>query len=105
VVRSGFGIYRDQLPAILFGLDRFLPPFFGIEEFVFPKFLNPQNALLTQPLDTFATTYYPKFPYALQYNLNVERELAQGMILSAGTLAGSAITSPAKPRRTPMSPR
>ena len=84
VVRSGFGIYRDQLPAILFDLDRFLPPFFGIEEFVFPQFLNPQNAQLTQPLDTFATTHFAKFPYALQYNLNVERELAQGMILSAG---------------------
>ena len=38
----------------------------------------------TQPLDVFATTYHPKFPYALEYNLNVERELAQGMILSAG---------------------
>lgn len=84
VVRSGFGIYRDQLPAILFGADRFLPPFFGLEEFVFPEFLNPQSALLTQPLDTIATTYYPKFPYALQYNLNVERELAKSMILSVG---------------------
>jgi hypothetical protein len=84
VVRSGFGIYRDQLPAILFGVDRFLPPFSGLEEFVFPQFLNPQNAQLTQPLDVFTATYYPKFNYALQYNLNVQRELAQGMILSAG---------------------
>ena len=84
VVRSGFGIYRDQLPAILFGLGRFQPPFFGLEEFVLPQFLNPQNAAETLPLDVFATTYHPKFPYALEYNLNVERELAQGMILSAG---------------------
>jgi hypothetical protein len=84
VVRSGFGIYRDRLPAILFGVDRFLPPFFGLEEFVFPRFLNPQNAALTQPLDVLATTYYPKFPYALEYNLNVEREFVRGMILSAG---------------------
>ena len=84
VVRSGFGIYRDQIPAVVFGLDRFLPPFFDLEEFVFPQFLNPQNAAVTQPLDAFAMTYYPKFPYAMQYNLNVERELAQGMILSAG---------------------
>ena len=84
VVRSGFGIYRDQLPATLFGVDRLLPPFFDLEEFVFPQFLNPRNAVLTQPLDIIATTYYPKFPYALQYNLNVERELAQGMILTAG---------------------
>jgi hypothetical protein len=82
VVRSGFGIYRDQIPGVLFELARVLPPF--LEEFVFPQFLNPQNAVETQPIDAFATTYYPKFPYALEYNLNVERELAQGMIFSAG---------------------
>jgi hypothetical protein len=84
VVRSGFGIYRDQLSALVFGFERFLPPFFGLEEFVLPQFLNPQSAAVTQALDAFAPTYYPKFPYALQYNLNVERELAQGMILSVG---------------------
>jgi hypothetical protein len=84
VVRSGFGIYRDQLPALVFGFERFLPPFYGLEEFVFPQFLNPQNAVETQALDAFAPTYYPKFPYALEYNLNVERELAQGMIFRAG---------------------
>jgi hypothetical protein len=84
VVRSGFGIYRDQLPAVLFSLDRFLPPFFGLQEFVFPQFLNPRNALLTQPLDLFATTYRPKFPYALEYNLNVDRDLGRGVILNAG---------------------
>lgn len=84
VVRSGFGIYRDQLPAVVFGIDRFLPPFFGVEEFVFPQLLNPQNALVTQPVDPFSATYYPRFPYALQYNLNVERELAPGMVLRVG---------------------
>ena len=84
VVRSGFGIYRDNLPAFLFGADRLLPPYFGLEEFVFPQFLSPQKALVTQPLDTFAMTYYPKFPYVLEYNLKVERQFAQGMIVSAG---------------------
>jgi hypothetical protein len=84
VVRSGFGIYRDQLSALVFGFERFLPPFFGLEEFVFPQFLNPQSAVETQALDAFAPTYYPKFPYALEYNLNVEQELAQGLIFRAG---------------------
>ena len=83
-MRSGFGIYRDQLPGILFGADRLLLPFYALQEFLFPQFLSPQNALLTQPLDAIATTYYPKFPYALQYNLNVQQELAQGTILSVG---------------------
>ena len=88
VVRSlsfgGFGIYRDNLRAFVFGGDRLLPPFFDLEEFVFPQFLYPQNAQLIQPLDVFSATYHPKFSYALEYNLNVQRELAQGMILSAG---------------------
>jgi len=84
VVRGAFGIYRDNLPAFLFGGDRLLTPFFDLEEFVFPQFLKPQNAALTQPIDTFAITYRPKFPYVLEYNLNVERELARGMVLTAG---------------------
>ena len=84
VLRGGAGIFRDQLPLVLMGLDRFLPPFFGLDTFVFPTFLNPQNALLTQPLYPFAMSYHPKFPYALQYNLNFEREIAPGTVLSVG---------------------
>jgi len=84
VLRGGTGIFRGQLPVLLFGVDRLLPPFFGIDSFVFPSFLNPQNALLTQPIYVLSTTYHPKFPYALQYNLNLQREIAPGTILSAG---------------------
>jgi hypothetical protein len=84
VVRSGFGVYRDQLPAVVFSLDRALPPIFGPEEFVFPPFLNPESALVALPLDVYSMTYHPKFPYLMQYNFNVERKLAPGMILTAG---------------------
>ena len=84
VLRSGAAIVRDNLRVIVFGVDRFLPPFFALESFVFPQFLNPQAALVTQPLYPVAATYYPKFPYALQYNFNVEREIAHSTILSAG---------------------
>jgi hypothetical protein len=84
VLRGGTGIFRDRLPVLLFGVDRLLPPFFGIDSFVFPSFLNPQNALLTQPIYVLSTTYHPKFPYALQYNLNLQREIALGTILSVG---------------------
>jgi hypothetical protein len=84
ILRGGSGIFRDQLPVLLFGVNRFLPPFFGIKSFVFPSFLNPQNALLTQPIYVLATTYHPKFPYAVQYNLSLEREIAPGTVLRAG---------------------
>ena len=62
VVRSGFGIYRDQLPAILFGVDRLLPPFFGLEEFVFPQFLNPQNAAADPAARRFRDNLLPEVP-------------------------------------------
>jgi Carboxypeptidase regulatory-like domain/TonB dependent receptor/TonB-dependent Receptor Plug Domain len=84
VMRGGFGIYRDNLPVIIYNLNAALPPFLTLEEFVLPQFLNPQNAVATQGFFPFSATYHPKFPYAMQYNLNVERELAQGMILSTG---------------------
>jgi len=84
VLRGGTGIFRDQFPISLFGLDRLLPPFFGINSYVFPSFLSPQNAVQTQPLDVYQMTYHPKFQYALQYNLNLEREVAPETVLSAG---------------------
>jgi len=84
VLRGGSGIFRDQFPVILFGDDRFLPPFFGINTLIFPSFPSPQNAAVTQPLFIIQTTYHPKFPYALQYNLNLEREITRGTILSVG---------------------
>jgi hypothetical protein len=83
LLRAGGGIFRDQIPVV-FLEDRFLPPFYGINSYVFPNFLNPQTALLTEPIYLYQMTYHPKFPYALQYNLNLEREVTPGTILSAG---------------------
>ena len=103
VLRGGTGIFRDQLPLLLSGVDRFLPPFFGIDSFVFPTFLNPQNALLTQPLYVLSTTYHPKFPYALQYNLNLEREIA-GTILSVGYFGARGNHLPREAEQNPFQP-
>src|SRR5215469_10264891 len=104
VLRGGAGIFRDQLPVLLFGVDRFLAPFFGIDSFVFPSFLNPQNAVLTQPLYVLSTTYYPKFPYALQYNLNLQREIAPGTILSAGYFGARGNHLPREAEQNPFEP-
>jgi hypothetical protein len=84
LLRAGTGIFRDQIPMYLFSFDRFLPPFFSISTYVLPSFLNPQNAVLTQSLDLLQMTYHPKFPYAMQYNFNLEHQLAPSTILSAG---------------------
>jgi hypothetical protein len=84
VLRGGTGIFRDQLPVLSYSSDRFLPPFFGVNSLVFPSFPSPQNALITQPIFAYNMTYHPKFPYALQYNLNLQREIASGTIVTVG---------------------
>jgi len=104
VLRGGVGVFRNQLPFILFGVDRFLPPFFGINSYVFPSFLNPQNALLTQPIYVIQATYHPKFPYALQYNLNLEREIAPGTILTAGYFGARGNHLPREVEQNPFEP-
>ena len=104
VLRGGAGIFRDQFPVYLFGTDRFLSPFFSINSFVFPTFLNPQNALVTEPLDLFSMTYHPKFPYSLQYNLNLEREIATGTILSAGYFGARGNHLPREVEGNPFEP-
>ena len=104
LLRGGAGIFRDQLPLILFGIDRFLPPFFDINSFVLPSFLNPQSAFLTQPLYVIQATYHPKFPYALQYNLNLERQVAPGTILSAGYFGARGNHLPREVEQNPFEP-
>ena len=104
VLRSGVGIFRDQLPIYLFSFDRFLPPFFGLNSYAFPSFLNPQNALLAQPLYVIQMTYHPKFPYALQYNLNLQREVAPGTILSAGYFGARGNHLPREVEQNPFEP-
>ena len=104
VLRGGAGVFRDQIPFILFGVDRFLPPFFGINSYVFPSFLDPQNALLTQPLYVIQMTYHPKLPYALQYNLNLEREIAPGTILTAGYFGARGNHLPREAEQNPFEP-
>lgn len=86
LLRSAFGIYRDDLSVIMYGADRFLPPFFEMDSFVLPEFLDPQKAAAVQVLDPISVAYYPKFPYAMQYNLTLEREMAPGTTFTVGYL-------------------
>ena len=104
LLRGGAGIFRDQLPFILFGVDRALRPFYDINAYVFPTFLNPQNAVFTQPLYLLQMTYHPKFPYALQYNLNLEREVAPGTVLSAGYFGARGNHLPREIEANPFEP-
>jgi len=104
VLRGGAGIFRDQFVISLFSLDRLLPPFYGANSYVFPSFLSPQDSVQTQPIDLYQMTYHPKFQYAMQYNLNLEREVAPGAILSAGYLGARGNHLPRGVEGNPFEP-
>jgi hypothetical protein len=104
LLRVGGGIFRDQIPLYLFTFDRFLSPFFSLNTYVLPGFLNPQNALQTEPLEVYQMTYHPKFPYALQYNLNLEQEVASGTILTAGYFGARGNHLPREVEANPFEP-
>jgi hypothetical protein len=84
VIRGGAGIMRDQIWANLYSDTRFYEPFFRALQYVFPNFVAPPpnvNSLIglggpPSVIGIFGITFHPDFPYYLQYNLNVERELA-----------------------------
>ncbi|MBV8051266.1 MAG: hypothetical protein JOZ80_08770, partial [Acidobacteriaceae bacterium] len=49
-------------------------------------------------------TYHPKFPYELQYNLNLEREVAPGTILSGGYFGARGNHLPREAEANPWEP-
>jgi hypothetical protein len=49
-------------------------------------------------------TYHPKFPYAWQYNLNLQREIAPGTVLSAGYLGARGNHLPREVEANPFEP-
>jgi hypothetical protein len=71
---------------------------------VLPSFLNPQKAVLKQPIYVISTTYHPKFPYALQYNLNLQREIAPGTVVRAGYFGARGNHLPREAEQNPFDP-
>lgn len=89
-LRGGWGIFRNQFVVNTYGANRYLPPFYGVISSVLPTFLNPLNSVFSQQLFPYSMTYHPKFPYALQYNLNLQREITPTILLTAGYLGARA---------------
>jgi hypothetical protein len=93
VVRGGVGIFRDQFWENLYGNTRFYQPFYRPILSVFPNFVTSPGSLasiggLQQVIGSFGITYRPSFPYYVQYNLSVQRQLLPDLMVEAA-YAGS----------------
>jgi hypothetical protein len=81
VLRSGAGIFYDQIYGNLYGNDRFFPPFYGGLQVLFPTFLSPLSGASAAASIPTSLTYTPKWPTVYQYNLNLQRELTSRSVI------------------------
>ncbi|AXC14815.1 Oar protein [Acidisarcina polymorpha] len=88
VLRGGFGVMRDQIWANLYFNTRFYEPFYKPLLYILPRFAAPPTSVdsIVGPIPpsvvgSFGMTYRPSFPYYMQYNLNIERQLDPVTIL------------------------
>ncbi len=100
VVRGGFGLFRDQIWANIYFDVRFYEPFYRALLIIFPSFVEspPSIGSLVGPfgippavIGSFGITHDPDFPYYLQYNLNIQQELARDLRLQVAYVGSRGI--------------
>jgi len=86
-IRGGAGIFYDPTAPRLYESGFIATPPAGFSFLIVPGFPNPYSAgFATAPSEFAGVTYQtPRgSPYQIQYNLNVQREIAHGTVLSIG---------------------
>lgn len=106
VVRSGFGIFYDQLWMNLYGNTRWSPPYYHTTFFVSPEFPNPLagNSGAVPVGINSPFQFNPSQPYAMQYNLNVQRELPGSMAFTIGYVGTRGVHLPSQQEVNPPTP-
>ncbi len=112
VVRGGAGIMRDQLWTNLYATTRFYEPYFRALQYILPDFQAPPNDAQSligfagppSVIGIFGITYRPDFPYYLQYNVNVQRELPGDFRLQAAYVGSRGIHLVRTGEANPLTP-
>src|SRR2546429_452287 len=93
-IRAGFGVYFEQLLYSVYGNMTFKQaPFFEqvtINNAPFPN-VFPLLASGTFSPDTFSITRTPSPTYVMQYNFNVQRELASNVVVTAAYVGARGV--------------
>ncbi len=93
-IRGGFGVFFDQLLYSVYGNMTFKhPPYFKQVRIANAPFPNvfPLLAGGQGLVDTFAIDFNPSPTYAMQYNLNIQRELSSKLVVTAAYVGSRGI--------------
>lgn len=96
VVRSGFGIFYNQLLSDYWILPMHLQPPFFVNGFVnSPVFPRPFAGVTGTPdLSTQSSDAHVSTPYVMQYNFNVQYQLTTNMVASAAYVGSRGVKLP-----------
>jgi outer membrane receptor protein involved in Fe transport len=87
-IRGGFGMFYNLYPEeVLLDSYSFDPPYYDMSTVLFTAFPDPfaSSALNLLPSPTETTSYKTnKTPYAMEYNLNIQRQLSPSTMLTVG---------------------
>lgn len=83
VLRTGAGIYHNQILPWLYGQNTSVPPFFGTLRASNPPFPNSYQALQpsTSLVNLKVTAPFLKTPVNYQYNLSIQQELFKNTVV------------------------
>jgi Carboxypeptidase regulatory-like domain/TonB dependent receptor-like, beta-barrel len=93
-IRGGFGVFFDQLLYSVYGNMTFKhPPYFKQVRIANAPFPNVYPLLAGGQglVDTFAIDFNPSPSYAMQYNLNIQRELSSRLVVTAAYVGSRGI--------------
>jgi hypothetical protein len=95
VVRSGFGVFFDQIRENLFGYGaRIQQPYVTIRTNQSPPYPNPTNVARPGPPRQDPIEFAPSTPYMMRYHLTVQRALPGSLIGRIGYVGSRGVHLP-----------
>ena len=112
-MRRGAALVRDQIWSNLYFEVRFHEPYYRALLYILPEFQVPPRNVSSivgsggppSVIGSFGITYRPDFPYYMQYNVNVQRELTPNLLLQAAYVGSRGIHLPRSGEANPVGPK
>lgn len=95
-LRGGFGIFFDQILPFLYDPQQWNPPFFIVADVRNVRYPNPfaGGAIRVTPSPYGINHFNESTAYTIQYNLNLQQEIAPNTVLTVGFVGNRGVHLP-----------